>query len=94
MPCYTTTTVSVEVGKWDAARAQQAIEAAGLKFAAKYVNGKIVINENQNNDQTINSVKKHYAALTLKAASKKFGWSIKSESQTTTGLLKINLTRR
>jgi hypothetical protein len=88
MPCYTTTTVTHAVEKWDAERALQAIKEAGV--SVQYANGKLTAYT----EADITKVKQKYAELTLKTAAKKFGWSIKSESTTKTGLVQIGLTRR
>ena len=93
MPCYTTTTVSADVSKWNQDRAAEAIkltQAAGEGYSVRLVNGKL----EANSDAEINKVKQQYAALTLKAAAKRFNWTTASQTTTKTGLIQLNLARR
>ena len=96
MPCDTTTTVTAEVGKWNADRAQEAIKEAGLQNVVRLVNGRLTTNSisAEMGEKNIAKVKQHYASLTLKAAAKRFNWTPSSQTTTTTGLIQLNLTRR
>jgi hypothetical protein len=96
MPCDTTTTVTAEVGKWDAERAAEAIKEAGLQNVVRLVNGRLTTNviSPQQGESNISKVKQQYAALTLKAAAKRFNWNPSAQTTTKTGLIQFNLTRR
>jgi hypothetical protein len=93
MPCDSTITITHDVGKWNEERVKDAIALAGLTGVVTYRNGQLITNSTSQAqaDERITAVKKSYATLTLKTAAKKFGWAIKSESTTQTGLNQIKL---
>jgi len=96
MPCFSTISVSHAVEKWDEQRAIEAIKDAGLALSVRYDKGNLVSTSRstQQGEANINRVKQSYAKLTLLAAQKKFGWTVKSQTVTKTGLIQIGLTRR
>lgn len=88
MPCWTVTTVKTDVSKWDAARAA---EAASMVYGAQY-NARTKTLETYS-EEDVAEVNKHYAALTLKAAARRFGWRVQSQTETQNGLQQYVLAR-
>jgi len=100
MPCYTSTTVQTDVSKWNATRAQAAIAEArkalsNMSFGATIYNGKLTVTASS--EGAIATIQKtitqKYAALTVKEASRRFGWTVKAQTTTQTGLTQIKLGR-
>ena len=96
MPCYTTTTVSVDVANWDAERAHKAISDAGI-YCVYYdeANKRLVARNATERGATalINEAKRAYATATVKAGAARFGWRVKAQSTTKAGTVQLRLGR-
>ena len=82
MPCYTRTTVKVEIesGGRDIERLREA--AAGLGYSIRVTpQGRIEVQSATRNPD-IAALKREYAALTVKAGLKRFGWKVQAEART------------
>ena len=79
MPCYTRTTITTAVSNWNQERAERVIQELRkdrkVSYYTSIFNGVL----SSDNKQDITTVRKAYAAETLKTAAKRFGWSVKSE---------------
>lgn len=95
MPCYTTTEVKVAVDKWNAERGAEAIQQAGMQGTITISNGQLVSTARNTEQANANilKVKQKYAELTLKAAAKRFQWTVASTTTTATGLTQLKLKR-
>jgi len=85
MPCWTRTTVKIDVSKWNQDRAQQALKEVTAErtdfYEAYFELGVLVIRSSSArvNQEIKTAITQKYAALTLKTAAKRFGWQVKSE---------------
>lgn len=96
MPCDSVITIRHDVSKWNGERALQAIKEAGLMGIVRYYNGQLIVasTSKQQDADRVTAVTKKYSELTIKAAAKRFGWNVKAQTVTKTGLTQLHLGRR
>ena len=98
MPCYTMTTIRIDVGKWNQERATEAIAQAGFGRQVHIETGKngseLVMRGIGDSENARKLINQKYSELTLRAAAKRFGWQAGKTVETEKGLLQFNLTRR
>ena len=96
MPCDSNYIIKSESVQWNEARAREAIEKSGYKYVVQYNNGELTARttDEARTDAALQAVRKMYGELTIKAAAKKFGFMVKSETTTKTGLKQLIIGRR
>jgi len=82
MPCYTRTTVKTEIEREgrDLERLQEAARELGYRMTVK-AGGKLELVNTRNRyaKADVAALTRQYAALTVKAGMKRFGWQVQSE---------------
>lgn len=101
MPCYSTTTLNVDIDKLNMSRLNPIIQALNNKYGeseayGRINNGKLEIGgkTDYHAEQYKKALLQQYSAQVIKDASKRFGWNVKAESVTKAGLTQLTLGRR
>lgn len=94
MPCWTTTTVKTDVGKWNLERFNRVTVANNL-YGVSLREGQLITREAspEAHQALISKVQRLYAELTIKDAAKRFGWRVAGTTVTKSNTTTIQLKR-